>query len=57
MAEKKFDYVIVGGGLAGASAVRGIRDRDKKGSVLLIGAESHSPYHRPPLTKSLWFGK
>jgi NADPH-dependent 2,4-dienoyl-CoA reductase/sulfur reductase-like enzyme len=57
MAERAFKYVIVGGGLAGASAVKGIRERDTQGSVLLIGAEKHMPYDRPPLSKKLWFGK
>lgn len=54
---KRFDYVIVGGGLAGASAVQGIRELDTKGSVLLIGSEKHLPYDRPPLSKKLWFGQ
>lgn len=53
----EYDYVIVGGGLAGASAIQGIRERDAKGSVLLIGGETHLPYDRPPLSKQLWFGK
>jgi len=57
MSEREFTYVIVGGGLAGASAVEGIRERDAKGSVLLIGDEKHLPYNRPPLSKQLWFGK
>ncbi|WKZ33040.1 MAG: FAD-dependent oxidoreductase [Thermodesulfobacteriota bacterium] len=55
--KKGFKYVIIGGGLAGASAIKGIRGRDKEGGVLLIGAESERPYDRPPLTKKLWFGK
>jgi NAD(P)H-nitrite reductase large subunit len=57
VAHKTYDYIIAGGGLAAASAVRGIREQDTSGSVLLIGAENRLPYHRPPLTKSLWFGK
>lgn len=52
-----FTYVIVGGGLAGASAVEGIRERDGKGAILLIGDEKPLPYNRPPLSKQLWFGK
>src|SRR5512143_699015 len=50
-------YVIVGGGLAGASAVSGIRELDKEGSILLIGGEKHMPYDRPPPSKMLWFGR
>ncbi len=52
-----YKYIIVGGGLAGASAVKGVRERDRDGPVLLIGHEEHQPYNRPPLTKKLWFGK
>lgn len=52
-----YDYVIVGGGLAGASAVEGIRERDAAGNILLVGEEIHLPYDRPPLSKKLWFGK
>ncbi len=51
------DYVIVGGGLAAASAIEGIRAHDRKGSILLVSRENHLPYHRPPLSKDLWFGK
>jgi 3-phenylpropionate/trans-cinnamate dioxygenase ferredoxin reductase subunit len=52
-----YNYVIVGGGLAGASAVEGIRECNSDTSVLMIGYEPFFPYHRPPLTKGLWFGK
>src|SRR4051794_16337658 len=36
------------------AACKGIRARDEQGSVALVGAESHAPYSRPPLTKGLW---
>jgi len=57
MVEHACDYLIVGAGLAGAAAVEGIRERDPKGSITMIGAERHLPYDRPPLSKKLWFGK
>jgi 3-phenylpropionate/trans-cinnamate dioxygenase ferredoxin reductase subunit len=57
MVEIKYDYVIVGGGLAGVSTIEGIRERDARGSILLIGEEPYLPYNRPPLTKGLWTGK
>ncbi len=57
MPEEAYTYAIVGGGLAGASAIQGIRELDKKASILLIGTEKHLPYDRPPLTKKLWFGQ
>jgi NADPH-dependent 2,4-dienoyl-CoA reductase/sulfur reductase-like enzyme len=53
----KHDYVIVGGGLTAASAIEGIREHDKQGTILVISRENHSPYHRPPLSKGLWFGR
>lgn len=57
MADTAYRYIVIGTGLAGGSAVKGIRDRDAEGSLLLIGYEHYLPYHRPPLTKGLWFGK
>jgi NADPH-dependent 2,4-dienoyl-CoA reductase/sulfur reductase-like enzyme len=49
-------YLIVGGGLTGDAACKGIRERDPDGSILLVGEEEHPPYARPPLSKSLWRG-
>ena len=50
-------YLIIGGGMTAAAAVEGIREADPNGSIGLIGAEPHSPYDRPPLSKGLWKGK
>jgi 3-phenylpropionate/trans-cinnamate dioxygenase ferredoxin reductase component len=52
-----YRYLIVGGGMTGDAATRGIRDVDSEGSIGLVGAEQHEPYARPPLTKALWKGK
>lgn len=52
-----FKYVIVGAGLSGVSAIEGIRELDKTGTILLVGAESQLPYNRPPLSKKLWSGE
>lgn len=52
-----YRYLIVGGGMTGDSACRGIRDHDADGSIGLFGAEEHEPYARPPLSKGLWSGK
>jgi NADPH-dependent 2,4-dienoyl-CoA reductase/sulfur reductase-like enzyme len=52
-----FTYIIVGGGLAGASAVEGIREHDRAGTIALFGKEKRLPYERPPLSKGLWLGK
>ena len=52
-----YRYLIVGGGMTGDAACRGIRDHDADGSVGLFGSERHNPYARPPLSKGLWTGK
>ncbi|MGC8539144.1 MAG: NAD(P)/FAD-dependent oxidoreductase [Phycisphaerae bacterium] len=54
---RKYRYLIIGGGLAAAAAVAGIREVDRSGAVGLIGAEAHPPYDRPPLSKGLWKDK
>ncbi|GAA1929911.1 FAD-dependent oxidoreductase [Nocardioides marmoribigeumensis] len=46
----------MGGGLAGASAVGTLRDEGFTGDVVLVGAEPHLPYERPPLSKSYLAG-
>lgn len=50
-------YVLVGGGLAAASAAEGIRELDKTGTITIIAAERELPYHRPPLSKGYLAGK
>jgi 3-phenylpropionate/trans-cinnamate dioxygenase ferredoxin reductase subunit len=49
-------YLIVGGGMTADAAVKGIREHDADGPIVLVGAEQHPPYARPPLTKGLWTG-
>ena len=49
-------YLIVGGGMTGDAAVKGIREHDADGSIVVVGAEEHAPYARPPLSKKLWAG-
>ena len=47
-------YCIVGGGIAAAAAIEGIRSRDPDGTILMLTRENHRPYQRPMLTKELW---
>jgi len=54
---KDFEYLIVGGGLAGDAAIRGIRELDTKGLIGLITMEPDPPYTRPSLSKGLWKGR
>jgi 3-phenylpropionate/trans-cinnamate dioxygenase ferredoxin reductase subunit len=49
--------VIVGGGLAGATAAEELRERGYDGAIHLFGAEPHIPYIRPPLSKDYFTGK
>lgn len=48
-------FLIVGGGTAAFAASRAIRSNNPKARVLLISAENHYPYMRPPLSKELWY--
>lgn len=50
----RYDYLIIGGGMTGDAAVRGIREIDSKGSIGVISVETQPPYDRPPLSKGLW---
>ena len=49
-------WVIVGGGLAGAQAVQQLRADGFAGRIVLVGAERELPYERPPLSKDLLLG-
>ena len=53
---QKYTYLIVGGGIASDSAIQAIRKIDLEGTIGMISQEDHSPYERPPLTKTLWKG-
>ena len=53
----RYEYLIVGGGLAADAAARGIREIDERGTIGLLSGEPHPPYARPPLSKSLWKGE
>src|SRR5687768_1629667 len=54
---KHYKYLIIGGGLAGDAATRGIRELDAHGSIGLISMEPDPPYMRPNLSKGLWKGR
>jgi NADPH-dependent 2,4-dienoyl-CoA reductase/sulfur reductase-like enzyme len=48
--------VIVGASLGGASAAVALREQGFRGTIELIGVESHNPYERPPLSKAILLG-
>ncbi|HYN30089.1 MAG TPA: FAD-dependent oxidoreductase [Dermatophilaceae bacterium] len=49
-------FAIVGGGLAAAKAVEGLRSGGFTGRIVLVAAERHLPYERPPLSKGYLLG-
>ncbi len=50
------NIVLVGGGLAGASAIEELRAQGYTGDLTLVGSEPHLPYERPPLSKDVLLG-
>ena len=49
--------VVVGASLAGLRAAETLRNEGFDGRLTLIGAETHLPYDRPPLSKKLLAGR
>ncbi|HEX5586796.1 MAG TPA: FAD-dependent oxidoreductase [Acidimicrobiia bacterium] len=49
--------VVVGASLAGLRAAETLRHEGYDGRIVLVGAEAHEPYDRPPLSKQLLAGE
>ena len=49
--QASYDVLLIGGGIASASAAAELREQGFGGSILLVTREMDAPYHRPPLTK------
>jgi NADPH-dependent 2,4-dienoyl-CoA reductase/sulfur reductase-like enzyme len=49
--------VVVGASLAGLRATEALRRDGFEGQIVLVGAEAHLPYDRPPLSKQLLAGE
>ncbi|WP_105566946.1 NAD(P)/FAD-dependent oxidoreductase [Microbacterium halophytorum] len=49
--------VVIGGGLAAATAVAELRERGFEGEIDLVTAEARRPYERPPLSKGYLLGR
>lgn len=45
------DYLLLGGGLAAATAAETLRSEGATGTIAMIASEDVLPYHRPPLSK------
>src|SRR6185312_1560027 len=48
---------VVGASLAGLSAARALRAQGFDGELTIVGAETHRPYDRPPLSKEFLAGQ
>jgi 3-phenylpropionate/trans-cinnamate dioxygenase ferredoxin reductase subunit len=48
--------VVVGAGQAGVQVAESLRTLGFDGTITLVGAEPHPPYHRPPLSKEWLLG-
>lgn len=57
MTETKSRYLIIGGGMTADAAIRGIREHDPDGKIVMVSKEDVPPYDRPPLSKGLWTKK
>ncbi|HEX8099341.1 MAG TPA: FAD-dependent oxidoreductase [Actinomycetota bacterium] len=57
MAERRPAFVVVGANLTGGAVVSTLRDQGFDGKLTLIGAETHPPYERPPLSKGYLRGE
>ena len=51
------DIVIIGGGIAAANAARELRERGHEDGIVVLAAERHVPYERPPLSKGVLLGE
>jgi len=54
---RRVDFLLVGGGLASATAAETLREEGETGSILILGSEPEAPYHRPALSKGFLLGK
>jgi 3-phenylpropionate/trans-cinnamate dioxygenase ferredoxin reductase subunit len=57
MSSSSDTFVIVGAGMAGGKAAETLREEGFDGRIVLIGAEPHRPYERPPLSKDYLRGE
>ncbi len=53
---RRADFLLVGGGLASATAAKTLRGEGAEGSILIVCEEKVPPYNRPPLSKQVLRG-
>ena len=57
MSDRDVDILLIGGGIASASAAAELRAAGFEGSITLATREQDPPYHRPPITKGYLQGR
>ena len=57
MPEREVDFVIVGGGDAGFSAARALRDEGADGSIVIVSRDPDPPYDRTAVSKGYLGGE
>jgi NADPH-dependent 2,4-dienoyl-CoA reductase/sulfur reductase-like enzyme len=57
MANQLERVIVVGASLAGLRSAETLRSEGYAGEVIVVGAEPHRPYDRPPLSKKLLAGE
>ncbi len=57
MTHRHVDHLLIGGGIAAATAAHALRDEGADGSIMLVSRELDLPYHRPPATKEYLRGE
>jgi 3-phenylpropionate/trans-cinnamate dioxygenase ferredoxin reductase subunit len=57
MADRDVDILLIGGGIASATAAATLRAEGFAGSIVVVGRELDPPYHRPPASKGYLTGR
>src|SRR5689334_12595140 len=57
MADRKVDFLLVGGGLASGNCARWLREEGAEGEILVVGREPNPPYNRPNCSKGYLRGE
>ena len=55
--KRHVDFLLLGGGLASATAAETLREEGAEGTILIVSSETVPPYHRPPLSKRFLLNK
>jgi 3-phenylpropionate/trans-cinnamate dioxygenase ferredoxin reductase component len=56
-ADRRVEHLLIGGGIASATAATTLRADGADGAILLVGRELDPPYHRPPISKGYLQGR